>query len=173
MIRSSSIAIQGWKRPALLALLGCMCLSVGLLVYLADRRPSAAPLVPAIAALGGRNVFGALGQWLPSFAHPLAFSLFTAAALRPGMAACWGACAFWGGVNVAFEVGQHPALASAWSAALHGGAGDWAIARHLVNYFLRGTFDPYDLCAATLGALAGGGLLQCTHHFRQRRRDCQ
>jgi len=173
MIRSSSIAIQACKRPALLALLGCMFLSAGVLVYFADRRSSSALLVPAIAALGRRNVFGALGQWLPSFVHPLAFSLFTAAALRPGIAACWGACAFWGGVNVAFEVGQHPALAATWSAALHGGAGDWAIARHLLNYFLHGTFDPYDVCAATLGALAGGGLLQCAHHFRERRHGCQ
>jgi hypothetical protein len=153
------------RRAALLVFVGCVSLSLGLLVYLADRVASHAVLVPSIAPLGGRNLFGALGQWLPSFVHPLAFSLFTAAVLRPSAVACCAACTFWGVVNVAFEVGQHPALGALWTAALRSGAGDWAIARSTLNYFLHGTFDPYDVCAATLGALAAGALLQCVDYF--------
>ena len=163
---SSSLALRASKRAALLVLIGCVALSLGLLVYLADRVGSHAVLVPSIAALEGRNLFGALGQWLPSFVHPLAFSLFTAAVLQPGAAARWGACTFWGLVNVAFEVGQHQALVSAWSAALRGDVGDWAIPRSMLNYFLRGTFDPYDVCAALLGALAAGAVLKCVDHLQ-------
>jgi len=147
------------KRPAILVLTGCMALSAGLFVYLSDRVASHAALIPSIALLGGRNLFGTLGQWLPSFVHPLAFSLFTAAVLKPGAVACCGACTFWAVVNVVVEIGQHPAFAASWRTALHGGVGEWAVARATLNYFLQGTFDPYDACAATLGALAAAALL--------------
>ena len=168
MILSSSLAVQRGKRSALLALVGCVWLCAGILVYLADRPASHAVWIPSIAAFGGRNLFGALGQWLPSLVHPLAFSLLTAAVLKPSARAGWSACAFWGAVNSAFEFGQHPALASTWNAFLHAGAGDWAISRHLLNYFLRGTFDLYDLCAATLGAISAGTFLQCFEYFQER-----
>jgi hypothetical protein len=166
MIYSGSVTVQARKRSALLVILGCVSLSAGLLVYPADRVASHAVLVPSIATLGGRNLFGALGQWLPSFVHPLAFSLFTATVLKPGAAACWGACTFWGLVNVVFEAGQHPALAVSWTAALHGAAGDSPIVRAMLNYFLHGTFDPYDVFAATLGALAAAAVLQLVDHFQ-------
>ncbi|MEO8487861.1 MAG: hypothetical protein ABI585_16160 [Betaproteobacteria bacterium] len=154
-----AIAVGECKRAALLVFVGCVSLSVGVLVYLADRVASHAALIPSIDALGGLHLFGALGQWLPSFVHPLAFSLFTAAVLKRGAAAYGGACAFWAAVDVAFEVGQHPALAATWTAALHGELGEWAIARATLRYFLLGTFDPYDVCAAMLGALLAGAAL--------------
>lgn len=157
-------------RPLLLAMTGCIALTLGLFVYLADRGPSHATLVPDVALFGGRHLFGTFGQWLPSAAHPLAFSLFTAAALKPGIATRLGACGFWAAVNVAFECGQHPAFRPLWLAALHGGAGDGAFGRPLLNYFLQGTFDLHDVSAAMLGALAAGVFLhfvdqiQETHH---------
>jgi len=159
-----AIAVGGWKRAALLVFVGCVSLSVGVLVYLADRVASHAALIPSVDALGGLHLFGALGQWLPSFVHALAFSLFTAAALKPGAAACGAACAFWAFVDVAFEVEQHPALAATWQAALHGGLGEWAIARATLRYFLQGTFDTYDVCAAMLGALLAVALLLFFDH---------
>jgi hypothetical protein len=161
---SEAIAVREWKRAALLVFVGFASLSAGVLVYLGDRVASHATLIPSIAALGGLNLFGALGQWLPSFVHPLAFSLFTAAVLKPGVAACWAACTFWAIVDIAFEVGQHPALAATWTAALHGGLGQWAIARATLRYFLQGTFDPYDVCAVMLGALIAGALLLFFDH---------
>ena len=162
----TAVGVPAWQRPTLLMFVGCLTLSTGLLVYLADRVASHAVLIPSIPAFSGCNLFGVLGQWLPSFVHPLAFSLFTAAVLKPSAATCWGACAFWGSVNVAFEVGQHPALSSPWTAALHGGAGDWAVVRSVLNYFLHGTFDPYDICAAALGALAAAVILYFVDHFQ-------
>jgi hypothetical protein len=139
---------------------GCAALSIGVLVYLADRAAQHAVLMPDIAVFGVRNLFGVLGQCLPSFVHALAFSLFTAAVLKPGSTARLGACGFWGAVNVAFEVGQHPAFSPMWAAALLGEAGNWAIAPCVLNYFLHGTFDPQDVCAAVLGASAAGVFLR-------------
>ena len=150
---------EAWRRTGLLAATGCLALSIGVLVYLADRDASQAVLIPAIAALAGYNVVGALGQWLPSFVHPFAFSLFTAAALRPAAASRYGACAAWCAVNVGFEVGQHAAFKSQWAEALRTGAGDWVITRSGLNYLLHGTFDSGDAFAAILGALAAAALL--------------
>lgn len=158
---------KAWDRPAVLTGTGCAALLIGILVYLVDRAGSHAAFIPSVALLSGRNVFGTLGQWLPSLVHPFAFGLFTAAILKPGSAARVGACAFWGALNVAFEVGQHPAFKVRWADALRGGAGDWAITRSVLNYCLHGTFDPYDVGAAISGALAAAVLLHFVDHFEK------
>jgi hypothetical protein len=155
-----------WGRSLVLTCSGGAALWLGLLVYLVDRSPSHALLIPDLGVSGGPLVFGALGQWLPSAMHALAFSLFTAAVLKPGCATRVGACTFWGLVNAAFELGQHPAFSARWAAELQGGAGDGLITRSILNYLLRGTFDPGDLCAALLGALAAGALLHFVDHDR-------
>jgi len=166
-----SVAASGatWSRPAATAILtASLALVFGTLVYLSDRPPSSAVLIPTIAAFVGYNVFGVLGQWLPSFVHPFAFSLFTAAALGPGAGASrYGACAVWCAINVGFEVGQHAALKSQWAEALRTGAGDWVITRSVLNYLLHGTFDGGDVFAVILGALAAAALL----HLVNRRRE--
>ena len=152
-------------RPVLLVAVGCLALLSGLLVYLAGRAASHALLIPDLPMLRGRHWFGALGEWLPSAVHALAFSLFTAAVLKPGVAARWAACTSWAAVNVAFELGQHPDLKPRWTAALQGDMGDWVVTRSALNYFVRGTFDPYDMGAAILGALAAGAFLHFVDHF--------
>ena len=147
-------------RRALLALVGALALAIGLIVYLTERDPSRAALIPAAAALATGPLVGVLGQWLPSFVHPLAFSLFTAAARRAWTPPAYGACLAWWAVNVAFEVGQHPVVAApvaAWLAELPQLGSIQAL---LAAYFLRGTFDPIDLLAATLGALAAAAMLR-------------
>ena len=146
-------------RRALLVLVGALAIAAGLIVYLTDRDPSRAALIPAAAALSTGPLVGVLGQWLPSFVHPLAFSLFTAAARRAWTPPAYGACLAWWAVNVAFEIGQHPVVAApvaAWLAEL---PQPGSIPALLAAYLLRGTFDPIDLLAATLGALAAAALL--------------
>lgn len=156
----------GWNRSALLAAAGGTALAMGILVYLTDR--SASPvLLPRVAALAGRQLFGMPGQWLPSFVHALAFGLLTAVALRPTAATRHLACAAWCAVNIAFEAGQHPALKSWWSGALDARAGDWIITRSVLNYFIRGTFDWSDACAAIVGALAAAALLRIVDRHRE------
>lgn len=148
-----------------LLVIGCTSLAAGVLVYLSDRSPSHALLVPAVAPLSGRQLFGAIGLWLPSFVHPLAFSLFSAALLAPQPRWRYGACAFWFGVNAAFEVGQHPQVRGPLAEAVRQGLGQGPVGRAFENYFLRGTFDLGDLIAAALGAALAACILHllCVH----------
>jgi hypothetical protein len=140
--------------------IGGLSLAAGVLVYLTDRSASPALLLPAVASRPGWHLFGVIGQWLPSFVHPLAFSLFSAALLPPLPRWQYGACAFWFMVNVAFEIGQHPQVRGPLADALRHVPGPGPVVRALENYFLRGTFDPGDLIAAALGAALAAGILR-------------
>ena len=154
----------GARSAAVLVACGGLVLAFGLLVAMADRPPWLAALMPAAAALAGGPFFGPLGQWLPSFVHPFAFSLFTAAAWPPGPSSAYRACAAWWAVNVIFEVAQQPAIAAAVAGGLEAAFGRNALTRSLANYLLRGTFDVGDLVAATAGALAAAGVLFIVRH---------
>jgi len=149
------------RTAALLALAG-LALALGATVYLTDRPAGQALLIPPVALLSGRHLFGSVGDWLPSFVHPLAFSLISAVLLAPRRRWQWGACAFWFAVNAAFEIGQHPQVRGPLAAALRDGLGEGPAARALENYFLRGLFDAVELAAAALGAAAAALVLHWT-----------
>lgn len=149
-----------WRRTVVLVAIGGVALALGLLIYLGDRQASHALLIPTLPALAGSQLFGVLGQWLPSFVHTFAFSLFTAAALAPGSTPRYGACVAWCAVNIAFELGQHPQISARLAEALHGSFGDAPAARALARYFVRGTFDVGDIAAAIVGALAAAALMR-------------
>jgi hypothetical protein len=137
-----------------------LSLALGLLVYMADRPPSHAVLMPAFLSLGTGALFGAVGLWLPSFVHPFAFSLFTAAALPSRSAWRYRACACWCAVNLAFEMGQHPQVSARLAEAMQGSFGPTLLTRPFANFFLRGAFDSGDIVATLLGALAAAGMLR-------------
>lgn len=136
-------------------------LALGTLVYLTDRVGARSLLMPTVGALAGSQLFGVLGGWLPSFFHPFAFSLLTAAVLPPTSAPRYRVCVGWGLVNLVFEVGQHPRISGTLAEALP---------TDLANYFLRGTFDIRDLMAIGLGSLTAAVFLRLaqprpeTHH---------
>jgi hypothetical protein len=153
------------SRTAVLVATGLMAMAVGLLVYLIDRDPSHAALIPAVEALAGSSLFGVLGQWIPSFVHPFAFSLFTAATYPSRASAGYSACAAWWAVNVVFEVVQYPGINWAVAEAAEGELGRAWPARLLSNYVLRGTFDVGDLIAATVGAVGAAGVLYFLHRL--------
>lgn len=141
---------------------------IGVLVYFSDRPPASTLLIPTIAPFVQHNRFGVLGQWLPSFVHPFAFSLFTVAALGSAAPAWrYGACALWLGINVCFEVGQHAVFKSPLTEAMNAGPGECAIARSVLNYLIHGTFDVGDMLAAVLGALAAAALLYLVDRCRE------
>jgi len=151
---------------ALLAATGLVALAVGLVVYLTDRDPSHATLIPAVAALAGSNLFGVLGQWIPSFVHPFAFSLFTAATYPSRTSAGYPVCVAWWAVNVVFEVAQYPGTNRAVAEATESVFGQSWPARLLSSYVLRGTFDVGDLIAATAGAVAAASVLCLAHRLQ-------
>lgn len=157
-------------RPTrLLVAFATLMLAVGALVYMTDRDASRSMLLPQSAALAGGPLFGTLGQWLPSFVHPLAFALLTAVALPPRATPRYGACVAWCAVNVVFEAGQHPMVRTGLAAALQDHLGANPPVRHLAAYFARGTFDLGDIAAAVAGALVAAGVL----HLLHRRRDAR
>lgn len=156
-------------RPSVrLAALGCLALAIGTLVYLTDRDPSRAALVPAIPLLAGLGLFGSPGAWLPSFAHPFAFSLLTAAIRPPDRAPAYWACAMWWAINIAFEVAQAPSVSVNVADVLPQFLGQTWLADTVSNYLLRGTFAIADLVATTAGAAAAAAVLRFIH-FREAR----
>ena len=150
-------------RPSALAALGALLLGIGLLVYLLDRPPGHALLLPAWPRGSGGAWFGSVGAWLPSFVHPFAFSLLTAAALGPSPRPRYGVCVAWGLVNTAFEIGQWPPSAGGLAAVLHGSVLPAPLGRALADYFLHGRFDVLDLAAVALGSVAAAALLHFLH----------
>jgi hypothetical protein len=114
-------------------------LAVGVAIYVLDRPPGSAYLLPRGATLfsGTALWFGGAGDWIPAFLHVFAFSLLSAALLRASRAAAASACVAWWAIDSLFELGQHPAISPHLGAA----------------YFVRGSFDPADLLATALGAV--------------------
>jgi hypothetical protein len=163
----NSVWHRWWAAPVGLVVLGGAALAAGMLVYIGDREAGRTMLLPSMAALHGGPFFGPLGQWLPSLAHVLAFSLFSAALLARQPAWERGACAFWFVVNAAFEIGQHPQVRGPLVDALEHAFGPGAFARALENYFTRGTFDVGDLVAAAIGATLAAGILQRLRAHRE------
>mgnify|MGYP001048704095 CR=1 FL=1 len=101
-----SMAVRAFSPPVVLVSMAVLALSAGLLLYLGDRPAGSAWLIPALPLLQGMNLFGSAGAWLPSFVHPFAFALLTAAALPDRASWRYGACLGWLVVNAAFELGQ-------------------------------------------------------------------
>lgn len=151
------------RRTAALFSIGATAVFIGTLVYLMDRDASRSLLIPAIAWLAGTNLFGTLGGWLPSFAHTFAFSLFTAALLKQGSGPRYGPCVGWFVVNAVFEIGQHPLVSGAFATWLEVGLDGASWTRPIAHYFIRGTFDPGDIAAALLGALAAAVVTRLVH----------
>lgn len=117
---------------------GIAVLAIGMLVYSLERPADSVLFLPAALSLfdGQTHLPPLLGGPLPSFLHGMAFSLMTAALLGPGPRKAALACAFWVAINILFEVSQHTAIAK------FSGVG------------MAGTFDPLDILAVLLGALA-------------------
>ena len=153
-------------RPSSLVALAGALLLLGFLVYLGDRPPGQAQLLPAWPQPAGGPWFGRAGGWLPSFIHPFAFSLLTAAALAPSPLPRFGACAAWGALNAAFELGQLPQAAAWLDATLQESSLAPAMRDALADYFRRGRFDVADLLAIAFGSLAAAAVLELLHPRR-------
>lgn len=159
--------VAHWRESLWPAAVAVLALAIGALVYVTDRPAGHAVLLPAWASAAHAPRFGTLGNWVPSFVHPFAFGLLTAAALRIRRTAVAGAvCIGWAVVNVAIEFAQSPMVAAAVSRALEAAP---ILARSLqpvLRYLLSGTFDPGDVIAALAGALAAKGVL--AHRYRKK-----
>ena len=135
-------------------LIGVAVLVIGTFFYLVGRPPEQTYFVsitPVNISLYGTvpNLFGVVGDSLPSFVHVFSFILITA-----GMICCHRRgyliiCLCWFLVECAFELGQK---FDAWCL---GVMPDWfagiPFLENIENYFLQGTFDVVDVIAILAG----------------------
>jgi hypothetical protein len=154
VLASPVSAVQGrgsWRllAPAVAAL------TLGVLVYLLDRPPGSVRFIPPGFSLarGHAPYFGALGGQLPDAAHVYAFILLTLF-VRPATARVGVVCAAWWFAEVLLKLAQHPMIAPYAAGASPGWFQHVPLLRNSAVYFMRGTFDPLDLMAITLGAAA-------------------
>ena len=96
----------------------------------------------------------ALGS-IPTFLHVFSFVLLTVAVARPKSATtCVAIACGWCIVNVLFETGQHSGIAPLIDQILPASFDSVPLLENISPFFLNGTFDPTDVLAAALGAVA-------------------
>ena len=135
--------------------LAVAALGVGVLVYVFDRDPASAYLMPSYwsAFEGGTSRFGALHGQLPAALHVFAFSLLTSAVLGRARAAALVSCVGWWAIDSAFELAQHPKWVP-WLAEYVPSFDGIPGLENTAAYLRSGTFDGADLLAIAFGAMA-------------------
>jgi hypothetical protein len=139
------------------AVLALLCLLVGILVYVLDRNPQSTYFLPEAFSYsnGEGSVFGPLGNQLPDFLHLYAFILLSCALLQPRRPAILGITLVWLLIEVGFELGQHPAASTHIANAIPSWFSHIPLLENTAAYFTHGHFDPLDLVAMLLAAIAG------------------
>ncbi|MBW2607813.1 MAG: hypothetical protein JRD05_09285 [Deltaproteobacteria bacterium] len=161
-------SIINWRQ----IIIGSAVLLVGTMVYLIDRPPGHTYFVFKNAVdislfKNLPNLFGVIGNTLPSFVHVFAFILITA-----GLIFCqkrWFLiiCLCWFMVDRSFELGQK--FNSLASKLIPGWFAGIPFLDNTKNYFLYGTFDCFDLLAIGIGTIMAYFVLLTTRERRSER----
>jgi hypothetical protein len=135
---------------------GASALFLGFLVYLVARPSDTYFLsllkVPNTSWTWNSTLFNEILGVIPSFLHVFAFSLLLGGLLTCQKVGYLVICSSWLVVNALFELGQkHPIWASH---RIPDSLERWFLLENVKTYFLKGTFDWYDLGASFLGAAA-------------------
>lgn len=151
-------------------LIGLSVMLLGTLVYVVDRPPVQTYFVyKSFVNISLHNtlpnLFGFIGNSLPSFVHVFSFILITAGLLHCQKRGYLIICACWFLTNIIFELGQKfKALSSAM-------VPDWfsriLFLENSKNYFLSGTFDFNDLTAIVFGTIIAYFVLSITIKRRE------
>ncbi|MGD8983654.1 MAG: hypothetical protein PVI53_06490 [Desulfobacteraceae bacterium] len=151
-------------------LIGAAVLLIGgALVYVVDRAPDQTYFVYSTGlGIGLYNMlpdlFGPLGNFLPAFIHVFAFALITAGVASCGKRGWLIICFSWFLIDAAFEFGQK---FSAWTVKyIPGSFAGIPVLENTKGFFLRGTFDVYDLVAMGIGAITAYAVLTATMKWR-------
>ena len=145
--------------------IGALTLFLGSFVYLIDRPPEQTYFVKVgqitISLYNTLpNLFGPLGNNLPTYVHVFSFIFITAGLMTYRKRGYLILCLGWFLVDAAFELGQK---FKDWSAGI---IPDWLIGIPFLEsskgYFLHGTFDVLDLAAISLGTITAYFLLLLT-----------
>ena len=151
-------------------LIGLTVLLLGTLIYLIDRPPDQTYFVyKSFVNISLHNtipnLFGFIGNSLPSFVHVFSFILITAGLLHCQKRGCLIICSCWFLIDFIFELGQKFKLLFSTMVP------DWfsgiLFLENIKNYFFSGTFDLNDLIAIFLGVIFAYFVLL----FTNKRRD--
>jgi hypothetical protein len=137
-------------------LIGLLGLLIGTLVYLVDRPPDQTYFVfatPFNISLFKTlpNLFGHIGNSLPSFIHVFSFILLTAGIIPCRKKGFLNVCMFWFSIDCVFELGQKFSsftleIIPSWFSSV-------PFLENTRNYFFYGTFDFDDLFAILIGTV--------------------
>ena len=151
-------------------LAGVTALLLGTLVYLVDRPPDQTYFVnKSIVSISLYNIlpnlYGIIGNSLPSFAHVFSFILITAGLIASKKRTFIIICLFWFSIDSVFEVGQRFGdlfiqFVPEWFASI-------PFLENTTDYFVRGTFSVGDMVAITIGTVTAYFLLVITTEGRK------
>jgi len=99
--------MRAYASPLFLAI---ALLTFGLSVYLFDRPADQIYFIPDGWQLSSADnpLFGSMGACLPSFVHVAIFILITGVLLKPWRFPIASICLLWFGIDILFELAQHP-----------------------------------------------------------------
>ncbi len=153
----------GWRKrlcpEALWVLAGAAALALGVVIYALYRSRESVYFLALLKPAWTPRVI--LPPWLnilsdhaPSMVHVYAFSLLTAACIRPGPRRAAMACAIWFAIDVLFEGAQHPRVSPLFAQAVPDALAGVPFLENIGPHFRTSTFDPLDLLAIAIGAVA-------------------
>jgi hypothetical protein len=151
-------------------LTGATALFFGILVYLVDRPPDQTYFVDKSFVNISLyhilpNLYGIIGNSLPSFAHVFSFILITAGLIASKKREFVIICLFWFSIDSVFELGQK------FSTVFIKFIPDWFASipflENTGNYFARGTFSFGDMAAITIGTITAFIFLIITSEMRK------
>ena len=143
------------RAQVILVSVAVVALLIGVTVYLIDRSPGSVYFVPDWLSMSDsfNRIFGVIGNYLPTFVHPYAFILLTTVLVKPTGQNILISCVAWFTVDSLFECAQKKSVAQ-WLVSFTPTFDGVPVLENTRNYFLRGTFDVFDLISITLGTIA-------------------
>jgi hypothetical protein len=151
-------------------LAGATALFIGILVYLVDRPPgqtyfvyksffniSLYHILP--------NLYGIIGNSLPSFAHVFSFILITAGLIASKKREFIIICLFWFLIDSVFELGQK--FSSMFIKFIPDCFTSIPFLENTGDYFIRGTFSFGDMAAIFIGTITAYFILMITSERRK------
>ena len=151
-------------------LIGAAVLIIGILVYLVDRPPDQTYFVDKSFVnislyLSLPNLFGIIGNSLPSFAHVFSFILITAGLIASKKREFIIICLFWFLIDSVFELGQK--FNSIFIKFIPDCFASIPVLENTGDYFVRGTFSFGDIVAIFTGTITAYFLLMITSERRK------
>ena len=156
------------REEVTLLVLAAFLLVVGVIVYAVDRGGAAYFLIGWIPGHSRAELFGPIGNHLPTFVHSLAMILVTAAVLRPWTNLLPAIVIGWVTVECLFEIGQISPLDAHVAAALPAWFDGLPVLEASADYFISGTCDPLDLLSIGLGAVTAYWIVRMTERGESR-----